>query len=98
MNPETNRFEELTPEMQESLRNQSKEMERRVRQMQKRLMSGEPGTLLRPNGEPVPEHWSVFAVDDDVVIKNYTFRIKYIGETSMLLEPVGPVVVGEDSE
>jgi hypothetical protein len=98
MNPETNRFEALNEDIQELQKNQTKEMERRLRQMQRDLAKQRPPTLLRPNGEPVPEHWSVFTVDEDVVIKNYTFRIKYIGETSILLEPVGPVLVESNDE
>lgn len=98
MNPDTNRFEELRPEIQESLKNQSKEIERRLRQMQRQLEEdptyGKP-VLLRPNGTPVPEHWSVFTVGENVVIKNYTFHVAHIGESHILFEPVGPVVVGE---
>jgi hypothetical protein len=49
-----------------------------------------PGQLLRPNGEPVPQHWTQFQMDELVVIKNYTFRVKYIGESAILFEPIGP--------
>lgn len=52
--------------------------------------------LVRPNGEPVPKHWSVFAVSETVVIKNYTFRVAYIGESNILFEPVGQILVGEN--
>lgn len=45
--------------------------------------------LLRPNGEPVPQHWTQFQIGECVVIKNYTFRVAYIGETAILFEPVG---------
>jgi hypothetical protein len=48
--------------------------------------------LLRPNGEPVPSHWVQFAIDELVEIKGYTFRVKYIGESAILFEPVGPIV------
>lgn len=48
--------------------------------------------LLRPNGEPVPASWTVFHMDELVVIKDYTFRVKYIGETAILFEPVSPVI------
>jgi len=55
--------------------------------------------LVRPDGSPVPKHWSIFRVGERVVINDYTFEIKYLGETAILLEPVGPVVVGpEDGE
>jgi len=49
--------------------------------------------LLRPNGEPVPPHWCVLTVGETIVIKNYTFKICYIGETSILLEPMGIVEI-----
>ena len=52
-------------------------------------------TLVRPNGEPVPKHWSVFQVEENYVINNYTFKCKYIGETSILFEPVGPIEIGK---
>lgn len=51
--------------------------------------------LLRPNGEPVPKHWSLFQVGEKYVINEYTFECKYVGETSILFEPVGPIVIGE---
>ena len=52
--------------------------------------------LVLPDGNPVPKHWSVFEVGEDVVIKGYTFRVVYVGETSILFEPVGIPIVGED--
>lgn len=54
--------------------------------------------LLRPNGEPVPEHWSIFVQGEDVVVKNYTFRVVYMNEKTIVLEPVGPLLVGKDSD
>jgi hypothetical protein len=51
--------------------------------------------LLRPNGEPVPQHWTQFQVGECVVIKNYTFKVAYIGETVILFEPVGIPNLGE---
>jgi hypothetical protein len=50
-----------------------------------------PTVLLRPNGEPVPGHWTQFQLGEHVVIKNYTFKVAYIGETAILFEPVGMV-------
>lgn len=97
MNPETNRFERLTEEQKEVQKNQTKEMERRLRQLQNTALSSS-GTLLRPNGEPVPAHWSVFAVGEHVVIKSYTFKVAYVGETSILFEPVGPVVLDNTND
>jgi hypothetical protein len=47
------------------------------------------GELFRPNGELVPKHWTQFRVGEHVVIKDYTFKVAYIGETVILFEPVG---------
>ena len=58
-----------------------------------KLIQREP-RLLRPDGSPVPEHWSIFTVDEHVNVKNYTFKVAYIGEQTLLLEPVGPILVG----
>ena len=66
MNPETNKFEQLSEGL-----------------------SG----LLRPNGKPVPQHWTQFQMGELVVIKNYTFKVAYIGESALLFEPVGPLIL-----
>jgi len=81
MNPETNKFEMLDPIVEEDNRRLEKEF----------------GRLLRPNGEPVPKHWSIFEVDKNYTINDYTFKCKYIGETSILFEPVGIVEVSNES-
>ena len=79
MNPESNRFEPIVAALN-------------------KLHEIDPGDevpkLLRPDGTPVPDHWSVFTVGENVVVKNYTFKVAYIGESTLLLEPVGPVLVG----
>jgi len=80
MNPEINKFEMLDPIVEEDNKRLEKEF----------------GRLLRPNGEPVPKHWSIFRVDENYVINNYTFRCKYIGETSILFEPIGIVEIGKE--
>jgi hypothetical protein len=92
MNPDTNRFEMLTPkEQQDQMADLRKQMESLVQ-----IPMDTIGQLLRPNGEPVPKHWSVFRVGEDVVIKDYTFRVVYIGEGNILFEPVGPVVIEDN--
>lgn len=87
MNPDTNKFEKLIFE-----RSVSQAEERSFRQQ----YEGNPAevTLFRPDGSPVPRHWSVFRVDEDVIIKGYTFTVRYVGETSILFEPKGPIVLG----
>jgi len=83
MNPETNKFEHLGDEGME----RGQESMEDVRAMY--------SNLVRPDGTPVPKHWSIFQVGEKYVINDYTFECKYIGETSILFEPVGPIVIGE---
>jgi len=83
MNPDTNRFERLSP------------AEVVAKATMKTIENY--ACLLRPNGEPVPSHWTQFCLDELVEIKGYTFRVKYIGETSILFEPVGPIVVKKEN-
>ena len=69
------------------------EVDRKIREsrMQRAIRNAKKKhhRLVRPNGEPVPEHWTTFQLGELVVIKSYTFRVAYIGETSILFEPVG---------
>lgn len=82
MNPETNRFEPLTEEEKREQERQYRSIESVLARVQKKL--------LRPDGTPVPSHWPVFQVGELVVIKNYTFKVAYIGESTLLFEPVSP--------
>lgn len=91
MNPDTNRFEPLH-EANEGAPGESTEHRRNREAMQRMLTNG--GRLLRPDGSAVPVTWSVFSVGEHVVIKDYTFKVAYVGESSILFEPVGPVVLG----
>ena len=60
------------------------------------LSAGPLQELLRMNGEPVPKHWCVLEVGETVVIKNYTFKVAYMNEKSLVLEPVGvPIIDGD---
>ncbi len=99
MNPETNEFEMLTEpklsaEQEEQLR---EKMERAIGEGRAGQLKGELEKAtqpVRPNGEPVPAHWPVFKLDEHVVVKGYTFKVAYIGEKTLLLEPVGlPVLL-----
>lgn len=65
-------------------------------QLREQLDTTGPPRLLRADGSPVPEHWPVFKVGEHITIKNYTFEVAHIGESHMLLEPVGPLIIGED--
>ena len=80
----------MNPEINEATRVATRVADRLAQQLEAK----EP-RLLRPDGSEVPEHWSVFQVGERVVIKNYTFKVAYIGEGTLLLEPAGPVLVGE---
>lgn len=51
--------------------------------------------LLRADGTPVPEHWSQFTQGEHVIVKNYTFKVGYIGESVLVLEPVGQYIIGD---
>lgn len=84
MNPDTNRFESLIPAEDQDALLKLKE------QADSQLVS-----LLRPDGSPVPKHWAVFKVGEVITIKNYSFKVAYIGETAILFEPVGIPIVGE---
>ena len=94
MNSDTNKSEQLQQEQ--------KELEKKIKeQIAGAIYEGgealteikvEHENLLRPNGQPVPKHWITFTIGEDVVIKDYTFRVAYIGESNILFEPVGPVL------
>ena len=94
MNPDTNRMEQLGVD-EDRLREllaagKQKELKGELQSLIERA------ALVRPDGTPVPKHWSIFKLGENVVVNNYTFKIAYIGETSILLEPVAPAVVGEN--
>ena len=80
VNPDTNRIEELHQELDF----------RKVLQADVDDPSTPLARLLRPDGSPVPETWTVLKQGELVDIKGYTFRIAYIGETAIMLEPVKP--------
>lgn len=105
MNPDTNKFEKLftqrEKEIQERLEiktGNDEELKERANFLQELAYHAGTGrfkrdalnTLLRPDGTPVPKHWSIFRVGENVVIKDYTFKVAYIGEGNILFEPVGP--------
>lgn len=89
MNPNTNRLEPLA----EVGSAQTKELSDHFNQAKALIQQATGSTLVRPNGEPIPTHWSIFTVGETVVVKDYTFRIAYMNEGTIVLEPVSPVVV-----
>jgi len=94
MNPDTNKFEKLTELDIKTVSDEEHKEAAFLQEMIYRASTGAfkqdfPRVLLRPDGTPVPKHWSVFRVGEKVVIKNYTFKVAYIGESNILFEPVG---------
>ena len=86
MSPETNKFVPLTESLEDYEENE------RVRELHRQTIAAQldsaESKLLRPDGTPVPNHWPVFKVGELVTIKDYTFRVAYINEGTLLLEPV----------
>ena len=92
LNPDTNRFEPLHGEEAREL---TEALTPREKRLGRALAAATAPRLLRPDGTPVPAHWSVYHVGEQVRVKSYTFRVAYIGESTLLLEPVGPALVGK---
>ncbi len=94
MNPNTNRFERLSTEEMADVAKQVEKLSSAIENMADypEADNSYPG-LIRPDGTPVPKHWAVFHVGEEIVIKGYTFKVAYIGETSILFEPVGPPLI-----
>lgn len=88
MNPETNRFEPLSEESAETPCRKAQKVQRAIADLKQAQAK-----LLRPDGTEVPEHWTTFKLGEHVVIRDYAFRVAYIGETAILFEPVGPALV-----
>ena len=89
MNPDKNQFEALREAAGEVGDDLTKDLltEKFTERLIKKI--GEPkASLVRADGSPVPEHWPIFKVGEEIVVKNYVFRVAYIGETTLLLEPV----------
>lgn len=93
MNPETNKFEVL---FSENAREEKERLDRLQNDPKNQHYrdSGVFKQLFRADGSPVPKQWSIFREGEEVVIKNYTFKVKAIGEDYILFEPVKPVLVG----
>lgn len=66
-------------------------MEDVKRKMEQALQSH----IVRPDGSPVPRHWTVLTVGELVEVKGATLRVAHVGESHVLLEPVKATVGGE---
>ena len=93
MNPETNKFEKLSAEPSKE---EQEGMDLLKKKFVKEVRRQEAVQLLRPNGEPVPKHWSIFKENEYVIVKDYTFKVAHIGESYLILEPVGPIEIGKN--
>ena len=85
LNPDTNKFEPLIEG-----RPTIDELEKAIAAGRMTDLSPAGLVLLRPDGSLVPKSWTIFKIDELVVIKDYTFRVAYIGESNILFEPVRP--------
>lgn len=74
MNPESEKLERL------STVPGAEALEAKLAQLQ--------GQLLRPDGTPVPKHWAVFTIGELVTVKDNTFKVAYMNDGALLLEPV----------
>ena len=54
------------------------------------------GNLVRHDGRPIPKHWSIFREDELVIIKDYTFKVVYINESSITFEPISPLITNDN--
>jgi hypothetical protein len=82
MNPETNRFEEVHPNVESALEQFAKKMPD---------MSG----YVRHDGSDVPKGYSVFGIGEEFQLKGYRFKVKTIKEDEIIFEPIGPVPISK---
>ena len=45
-----------------------------------------------------PEGWIEFAIGEEVVVKNYRFKIKRVSSQRLVLEPVGAICAATNSK
>lgn len=70
------------------------ESQRRVQNLRDSILEKEIAGLpiiVKPDGSPFPHHMSILKIGDMVPIRGQTFKVAYVGETSVLLEPMGPL-------
>ena len=53
-------------------------------------LEGARSDLVSVNGDPIPKYWTILKEGELVVVKNYTFRVAYMNDAGVLLEPVSP--------
>jgi len=83
-------LEGLHQQLQAQLTGGGRQVEERLEELTKGT-----GRLVLADGSPVPAHWPVFKDGELVTVKDYTFRVGHIGAAHLLLEPTGPLLVGQ---
>jgi hypothetical protein len=82
MDPNSNRFKEIYNQ------DDTKDCENQLSSIHKEIDKLNRSQLVTKDGDPIPDHWIIFQVDKVYEINGYSFKCKYIGETSILFEPV----------
>ena len=83
LNELTNKFEKV--KFREGFRNEQGKTEEAISKLK-----GVHTEFVKLDGSPIPITVKIFKVDELVTIKDYTFRVAYIGESNILFEPVRP--------
>lgn len=103
MDPNANRFRPVYDVTAEEMKSGLEEATKRAleEELSKRTdrlaeLSKGTGRLVLADGTPVPAHWPVFRTGELVTVKDYGFRVAHIGAAHLLLEPTGPLLVGQD--
>ena len=108
MSPDDNKIEELTEKVAEETKPsafvemQTRSLARREKKIKSLADAAAiiadmraKARLQRPDGTPVPGHWSIISIGQHVAVEGYAFQVTYVGESIVLLEPVGPVIPEE---
>ncbi len=72
--------------------------EKILKKFEKDFSDANYNNLFGPDNKRIPNHKVYLKAGEMVVIKNYTFEIKYVGDTSILLEPVSPVIAKKEKK
>jgi hypothetical protein len=100
MNPETNMFENIYTEQECEICQRLQTLKQGRLHKSFAVKTGlekTKGQLYRADGSVVPDHWSIFTIGQEIPINGYIFRVAYIGETSILFEPIGPIEKTENT-
>lgn len=95
MNPDTNKFEKLFTPKDIITKFKDEQLLKHIKTLEEHLS---PLILVRADGTPVPQHWSIFTIGELVIIKNYTFKVVHIGESYILFEPVKSIQLLQSTE